>query len=481
MVNFEFTSEEARKLYESKIANLKKIADFSTVDSKYLWHETVTRYAAKVEKVKAILQSEGINALMADQMFKKVDSFLQRCASPEFHIALIGTIKAGKSTLINALLGHEYASTEVTPETAALTKFKKGANNYVKLSFYSNDEWNELWKSAQDSNASVFLEEYAALNAELKKNEWLGHQDKIIDCESEDDLKNAIKEWTSSKSECHYFVKEVEVGLKDFELPDGVILVDTPGLDDVVVYRSNITKNYIDRANAVLVCVKSDALTGPELATIFSVFSNVGNKPDKVYIIATQTDTLNMPKKDWEKQKLEWIKYLEKEQTYKSRELAEKNIIPVSAYLYTLLKISKNDERYCTLRSILLKLQIEDINKNRQEILEFTHIEYLKNRIQNDIIQNYKRELLEDIVERYELCRDSIKETISKIKDSQEKVIEISQGKIEDIKKQQKEYDKQYQEAEEGKILIDDMIKLLKKNTAQLAEELAKDIRNLSK
>ena len=84
---------------------------------------------------------------------------------------------------------------------------------------------------------------------------------------------------TSSRFPEHYFVKEVEVGLTDIDLPDGVVLVDTPGLDDVVEYRSNITREYIDRANAVLICVKADALTGPEMATIYSVFSNTRYKP----------------------------------------------------------------------------------------------------------------------------------------------------------------------------------------------------------
>lgn len=88
--------------------------------------------------------------------------------------------------------------------------------------------------------------------------------------------------------------------MKDFDLPEGVVLVDTPGLDDVVEYRSDITRKYIDRANAVLVCVRSEALTGQELQTILRVFTNARNNVGKVYIIATKIDTLNNPQSDWE-------------------------------------------------------------------------------------------------------------------------------------------------------------------------------------
>ena len=45
-----------------------------------------------------------------------MDTFLKKCKGAEFHIALVGAIKAGKSTLINAILGYDYASTKVTPE-----------------------------------------------------------------------------------------------------------------------------------------------------------------------------------------------------------------------------------------------------------------------------------------------------------------------------------------------------------------------------
>ena len=60
-------------------------------------------------------------------------------------------------------------------------------------------------------------------------------------------------------------------------------MIDTPSLNDVVEFRSNITRDYIDRANAVFMCVKSDSLTGEELQTLHRVFTNTKGKIDKVY------------------------------------------------------------------------------------------------------------------------------------------------------------------------------------------------------
>lgn len=124
---------------------------------------------------------------------------MKRCRDAEFHIVLVGAIKAGKSTLINALLAYEYASTKVTPETAVLTKFKKGLDNYIKVSFYSRTEWNALWKIANEAKVTVFLEEYAKLGAENDKDKWLDQSDKSVVCGSREELVAEIQKWISSK------------------------------------------------------------------------------------------------------------------------------------------------------------------------------------------------------------------------------------------------------------------------------------------
>ena len=186
MKKFKFSNEEVQKKYEEEVAALKKVISKDIDDSSYLWDETVKKYAVTMTKVNEILQSKGVKEQITSNLFKDLDRFLKRCSSTEFHIALVGAVKAGKSTLINALLGYEYASTKVTPETAVLTKFRKstGKQGYVKVSFYLSSEWDNLWKSAQESRATVFLEEYKNLNAEKEKNNWLGQDPrKDICCE----------------------------------------------------------------------------------------------------------------------------------------------------------------------------------------------------------------------------------------------------------------------------------------------------------
>lgn len=275
------------------------------------WDLTVDQYVQKMERLKVILSQPEFSKSSGEKLIKRIGNFVERCKDPVFHIAFVGTIKAGKSTLINALLGRNLASTSVTPETAVLTKFRSSKQDYIKVTFYTSEEWGQLWGSISN-NADVFKQEYADLHADQEKDEWINHEviTKTVDNAN---IEAEIERWTSSKHVEHYFVKEVEIGLSDFNMPEQIVFVDTPGLDDAVRYRSDVTRAYIDRANAVFACVRSDALTGGELNTLYRIFSNSGDNPEKIFILGTQWDNLNNPEKDWKLQKSEWVKYLSTE------------------------------------------------------------------------------------------------------------------------------------------------------------------------
>ena len=123
--------------------------------------------AERMEKLQAIFELPEFtkNSMLADS----IRVFLDKCRHPEFQIAFVGTIKTGKSTLINALLGKNYASMDVTPETAALTKFRFSPRDYVRVTFYTSKEWKMLWESRE--SAEKFIEEYEQLNAESHRAE----------------------------------------------------------------------------------------------------------------------------------------------------------------------------------------------------------------------------------------------------------------------------------------------------------------------
>ena len=413
---------------------------------KFIWSETIKDYVNNLDKSKKLLskltdidyfdkQKEEIIGVQ-----RLVSNYVEGVKNPEYQIAIVGAIKAGKSTFINSLLGYNLASVDVTPETATLTKFKSSEKNYISVSFYTKKEWAEIWKQANNimkgnSSSNTFLKEYKNISADDVKLNCLDKENIKIEFDNINDLREEVKRWTSSKAKEHYFVKEIEIGLESLKLNKQICIVDTPGLNDVVEYRSNITLDYIDKANAVIICVNAKTLRNEELLTIAKVFSRAKHKRDKIYVLGTQLDTLNSTR-DWEKQKEEWKKYLHSSEFYNTKQLVNNNLLGISAYVYNLFNIAENKDLFeekdkdieDVIEQVLLKCKslklidkeefiklysggsVEFSEETKRKILDFSNIEKMKDVILKELINNYNVSLIEDFTERYQVIKEKLED-----------------------------------------------------------------------
>lgn len=479
-----------------KVDNVRNVADFCkniNASKKIVtWDATIDKYANTAEKFKTILsQPEFEKFGDRDTYIPRLKSLLDRCVNTDFQIAFVGTIKAGKSTLINAILGQNIASTRVTPETAVLTKFRHSEENRIKVKFYTNDEWRILWKNISN-RADKFKEEYAELNAEKVKNEWINHSD-YVKVVRDNEIKNELEIWSSSKHPEHYFVKEIEVELKALDLPENVVFVDTPGLDDPVKYRSDVTRNYIERANAVFVCVTAHALTGPEMKIISSVFAN-SSSSEKIYIIGTQTDNLNNPDKDWKEQHKEWIKYLSDESAFGSAETAKKQIIPTAAYMENLCREYMNNKRSITdddnnvLYSLASKYGFAMDLMQRKCTLDdcvvkmklYSNINSLIEKIRDNILSKYKEFIISDIKKIYLDLQKDLNGYFSEIKKNTRELLDMSDSDINSINKRLEDARKEVLENKNTKEILTNIIKVAKEDNDKRLESLETVLSNLA-
>ena len=290
-----------------------------------------------------------------ESLIEIMRSFAQKCKLNECQIAIVGTVKAGKSMFLNAILGKEVASTYPTPETASLTKFRYSANgDYVKVTYYSKKEWDKLWESVMKANAHSyrddkenFLFEYKNLNADSVKEDLLDHVEDFFEPSSFDDLKTLVSKYTSCKYPEHFFAKEVEVGLSSFNVPKNVVFVDTPGLNDPVSFRSDITKRYLHSANVVLLCVKaaSAEIRASELEDIAILFQELRYSKDRIYLFGTQIDMQDSYADYWDNMtKPEFVKYLSGKSYFGNVDVAKERILPITAWYYNLIQRAKEDE-----------------------------------------------------------------------------------------------------------------------------------------
>lgn len=466
------------------------------------WNETINEYVKRLNASKTLFKKlsekeyfKSSNTLKENIFFKEINSEISRYISdsknPSYQIAIVGAVKAGKSTLINALIGYDLASTNVTPETATLTKIKTTDKNSITVKFYSKKDWKKIWNDAQKStNATIFKEEFDNLRAKEIECEMLEKSDVFKEFDNLDSMKNEIKKWTSSHAREHYFVKEIEIGVEKLNLPPQVCLVDTPGLNDPVQYRSNITSEYIHSANAVIICVNSKTLRNEEITTILEVLTKAQDKKDKVYILGTQIDIMNS-QTDWEQQQEEWLKHLKEKQFYGSLEMAKKQLIGVSSYFYS--KAINLEESLKNSKKIIFDIvskeiispeegfslaRLQDFSKEQKEnikkkMIDYSNIEILKDNIQNKLIFGFNESLKIDFINRYNYLKN-------KIETFKNEHIEKIQGNINSFTQSENELKQQILQNEEQKENLKNLNEKLKLKIKEITQAFNTDFKELN-
>ncbi len=461
------------------IQNLKKHPH-----DKIDWNTTIDSYMKKVEQLKSILRLDEFGAANNELLFSKMNHFLTVCQNPEYHIAFVGTIKTGKSTLINALLGKNYASTADSPETAALTKFRSSDEDYIKIVFYSKKEWEQLWAS-KPKGSTNFENEYNRLNANNVKDKWVGHETVTKTMENYK-IQEEISKWTSSKYVEHLFVKEVEVGISDLNLPKQVVFVDTPGLGDPVAYRSEITRSYISNANVVFVCVNAKTFKDDEIDTLSSVFSFAGHNSNKVFVIGTHWDTFDAPVMNrWEMQKAYWINnYIVGPGFYKDEKTAAGQVFHSAANIYNLCRdvdtLGMDGKKTLMSKAfILLDNPSYDNKENSKALSDISNIDYIRDMISEKLVINYNKLLFEDIINDYRNIILDLKRNASDQRVEGIKVIEASNDSIEMLKTREEEEKKNLDKIQFYKNQLKASLDSVKNSTDKRLKELMPVLRKI--
>lgn len=126
-----------------------------------------------------------------------------------------------------------------------------------------------------------------ALKNRLDAEKYLGTEGEI---DLGTDIHQGLADYVGAKGRFTPIVSYIELGL-DNSLLKGMEVIDTPGLDDPVIARSKVTKNYLAHCDVVFVLSRGSAfLTGEDKKLIDSVLPAEGVKVKK--LIASQFDNV---------------------------------------------------------------------------------------------------------------------------------------------------------------------------------------------
>lgn len=172
-------------------------------------------------------------------------------------IGVIGQMKCGKSTFLNSFVFEDTVlPAATTPMTAALSIITYGEEKKIVAEFYTVDEWNEQTmqakRSLEDAEGDSLEESKIKAAKELvEKSKKLGASlIKFLGKSKEDSFEN-LEEYVGADGKYVSITKAVKVYYPK-EYLKGVEVVDTPGFNDPIVSREERTKEFLKKADVVL-------------------------------------------------------------------------------------------------------------------------------------------------------------------------------------------------------------------------------------
>ena len=166
-------------------------------------------------------------------------------------------MKCGKSTFLNSFVFEDTVlPAATTPMTAALSVITYGEQKKVVAEFYTNDEWEEqkaqAARSLDDVAGDTMAESKIKAAKELvSKASRLGSYLKDYLGKTREDSFDNIIEYVGADGKYVSITKSVKIYYPK-EYLKGVEIVDTPGFNDPIVSREERTKEFLKKADVVL-------------------------------------------------------------------------------------------------------------------------------------------------------------------------------------------------------------------------------------
>lgn len=194
-------------------------------------------------------KSEGKNVISLEEIKEKLEK-------DTLTIGVIGQMKCGKSTFLNSFIFEDdVLPAATTPMTAALSVITYGETKRIVAEFYTVDEWAEqkqqAARSLDDAVDNLDESKIKAAKELVNKSAKLGSSlNSLLGKTQEDTFENLI-EYVGADGKYISITKSVTIYYpKDYL--KGVEIVDTPGFNDPIVSREERTKEFLKKADVVL-------------------------------------------------------------------------------------------------------------------------------------------------------------------------------------------------------------------------------------
>lgn len=213
--------------------------------------------AAAVDLLTGVAPEKDLHKLTAlrEAFQSKLADFYRE--GRQLNIGIIGQVKAGKSSFLNALLfdGQEVLPKAATPKTATLTKMEYAEENAIEIEYYTPEEWdvledNALVDSEEDIYASARELVQMARENGLDVPRQLQKGTERVAFSAYGELVSQLNDFVGVNGRYTPLVKSVVLYLHNEQF-QGLSIVDTPGLNDPIVSRTVRTAEFMEVCDVV--------------------------------------------------------------------------------------------------------------------------------------------------------------------------------------------------------------------------------------
>ncbi|MBS6121855.1 dynamin family protein [Veillonella sp.] len=355
--------------------------------------ETIALYVNDILKLSTKYEVKTVS--------RDLETLKQRIIDDQFQLVVVGMFSRGKSTFIDALLGKRILPTSKKPTTAVISKVIYNSTPSFYLHYKDGRKPNPM-------SEKEFLN-FTASNTE---------DDEIRSVELEN-------------------ISFAQVGYPLTFCQNGVVLVDTPGTNDLNQTRVELTYQYLNKADAVIMLLAADqALSIGEVE--FLKERILKNQISDIFFIINRKDTLASPIE--EQRVLEFVKQNVLNVTGDSLK-GPLHLYLLSSYQALLARRKQNGESLSSKQLLKLPNELSDtgfpqfesdlahfleVDKGNVKLRRFVSI-LNRQLVQLKIILTNKKEIISH-------STDNLDEIISELKESIARTKPLIHEVVEDIK-----------------------------------------------